>query len=957
MTPQQRELLDRMFEGAYELPEAQRHAWLEEHCADPCVLAEVESLLLFSGDHGEFKNALSAAEKIGRSIAPSDVKSIGPYRIVGILGQGGMGTVYEGLREDSDFHQRVAIKILRMSARSQSERRRFLQERQILAKLEHPNIARLFDGGTSVDGSPYIVMERIAGELLIPYVKSRKLPIRQRLQLLREVADAVQYAHRNLIVHRDLKPGNIMVTADGVPKLLDFGIAKLLDTETAGSEAMTATGFHLMTPDYASPEQIRGEPVTAASDIYSLGAILYELLTEVRPHGLKTYDPAEIADRVCVRDVAAPSTCGEPALRGDLDTIVLKAMQKDPARRYNSAEQFSEDMHRYLEGLPVLARPDTATYRMRKFLRRHWVVAGATAAAFAALAAGSAISLYQAHAANAARSVAEGQRKLAQQEQLNAERERSKVQTEAAIANAERDRSQRLLAQMVELANRSLYDVHSAIEKLPGSTEARRQIVGTTLEFLEHLSKDAANDDQLRLVLAEAYTKVGDVQGFPLRPNVGDTQGALRSYQKALDLIVPLEAREPENPQYLRAELAAEGSRASVLSVTSRAHESDQALRRLIPKAQKAARLCPADADCLLAEARIFGALALTLQSSSDSEGLQYARRERELLADLVQRFPEREEIRSELATAYSQEAAALNRTQQTQAAAQRYQRAIELREKLIQKHPSDVLMLRLLMISYGNLGGNLGSPFYSNLGDTGGARASYGKALEIARRLAAADPADQLAKSDLAHALLFYSSLDLPRSEWESSLALLRQADGIMQALISADPESPPKQVTLSMIQQYEGRRLHQLGRPEEAELLLRQSLEAAANVIARSRTHFGAFSQVLEVSDFLGELLLDRGKISEALQLAQDSVARTQREGSLPNANPDRVSTHIAIAYRTLAAALARQGNCTESHAAAEKSAAGWRHLREQAPGYWNRVQAERAEALLELCPATVQ
>jgi eukaryotic-like serine/threonine-protein kinase len=242
-------------------------------------------------------------------------------------------------------------------------------------------------------------MERIDGEPLTAFANSRKLSIRKRLELFRQVANAVQYAHQKLIVHRDLKPGNILVTADGVPKLLDFGIAKLLDTETPGAETLTATGFHLMTPDYASPEQVQGKPVTAASDVYSLGAVLYELLAGVRPHGLKSYDPAEIAERIGVREVARPSSVGGSALRGDLDTIVLKAMQKAPERRYNSVEQFSEDLHRYLEGLPVTARPDTIRYRAAKFVRRHALALGGVSVVALALAGAAVVSQREARLA------------------------------------------------------------------------------------------------------------------------------------------------------------------------------------------------------------------------------------------------------------------------------------------------------------------------------------------------------------------------------------------------------------------------------------------------------------------------------------------------------------------------------------------------------------------------------
>ncbi|HKA02266.1 MAG TPA: serine/threonine-protein kinase, partial [Candidatus Solibacter sp.] len=247
MTAQQMALLDSLFDSAWAIPVPEREAWLATHCDDAEVRAELESLLLHAGGEPEFSAAIDAAAAIAARPSFTEGNVIGPYRITQILGEGGMGTVYEGVRADDEFRHTVAIKALRMSTRSEAGRHRFLRERQILAELDHPNIARLFEGGRASDGSPYIVMERIHGEPLIDFANSRGLSICQRLELFRKVAIAVQYAHQKLIIHRDLKPGNILVAADGTPKLLDFGIAKLMDDDTANVPSITATGVHLMT--------------------------------------------------------------------------------------------------------------------------------------------------------------------------------------------------------------------------------------------------------------------------------------------------------------------------------------------------------------------------------------------------------------------------------------------------------------------------------------------------------------------------------------------------------------------------------------------------------------------------------------------------------------------------------------------------------------------------------------
>ena len=421
--------------------------------------------------------------------------------------------------------------------------RRFRHERQILASLEHPYVARILDGGTTPNGRPFFVMERVEGQPIDAYCRSHDLDVKARLQLFLKVCEAVSYAHRALVVHRDLKPSNILVTDGEVPKLLDFGVAKLLDPGAEPGLTATLHGMGPLTPEYASPEQVRGMPVTTATDVYALGAILYELLTGSRAQKVDTCTPAEIDRVVCEMQPPRPSSVVR-GLDNDLDNIVMMAMRKERERRYPSTYQFAADIQRHLEGLPVIARQDSFTYRAGKFVRRHRLSIAAAVVVFGSLIGGVAVSLHQARQAVAARRLAEAQRQTA-------DRERARAEAEALVARTEEDRSARRLTQMVELADRTLYDVHSAIEKLPGSTDARRQIVATTLEFLENLSRDAGADDRLRLVLSAAYMKVADVQGFPTRANLGDSQGALANYRKSAGLVEPLLAKEPHRAEYL----------------------------------------------------------------------------------------------------------------------------------------------------------------------------------------------------------------------------------------------------------------------------------------------------------------------------------------------------------------------------------------------------------------------
>jgi serine/threonine-protein kinase len=394
-----------------ELAPEERGAYLDGACAhDPALRAEVEQLL----GHGERGNgfldepARYAAPLLASAMLDSaPVRGgarVGPYRVVREIGHGGMGTVYLAERDDDQFRQRVALKLVRGGLGwNEVVVRRFVEERQILALLDHPNIARLLDGGITDDGLPWFAMEYVEGSPIDTYVRDRALPVDERLALFLSVCDAVQHAHRNLIVHRDLKPSNILVGSDARPRLLDFGIAKLLARVEEGRGALTSTGLRVMTPEYASPEQIRGDPITVAADVYSLGVLLYELLAGQRPYRVTGRLPHEVERAILEEEPARPSTVVDSSnrrrLRGDLDTIVLTAMQKDPRRRYASVEQLAGDVRLHLSGQPISARAETRLYRWGKFVRRHRLGVAAAAAVVLALMGGLAAVTWQARAA------------------------------------------------------------------------------------------------------------------------------------------------------------------------------------------------------------------------------------------------------------------------------------------------------------------------------------------------------------------------------------------------------------------------------------------------------------------------------------------------------------------------------------------------------------------------------
>ncbi len=409
--------MEQLFYAALALPAAERTPFLDRECGEDAALrAEVESLLAFSGK--TLQGLRKPVEEAAQNLASKEAEQqIGPYRLSRLIGEGGMGQVYLARRADNLYEQEVAIKLMHAGLKqAQSMLSRFSAERQILANLNHPNIARLLDAGITSDGAPYLVMEYIAGTRIDEYCRANNLPPKEILKLFLPVCSAVEYAHKSLVVHRDIKPANILVTAGGVPKLLDFGIAKLLDPD--GEDAPTITAERMMTPEYASPEQVRGDHVTTSTDVYALGVLLYELLTGERPFHLESRSPMEVVQVICEQQAQAPSLVVRSgvnqATRGaglridrDLDNIVLMAMRKEPSRRYVSVSALSADVQAYLSGYPVQARTDHWSYRSGKFVLRHKAAVAAAAIVAMALVAFSIAMGVMAKRANQARLTAE----------------------------------------------------------------------------------------------------------------------------------------------------------------------------------------------------------------------------------------------------------------------------------------------------------------------------------------------------------------------------------------------------------------------------------------------------------------------------------------------------------------------------------------------------------------------
>jgi len=515
-----------IFSAALDREPAERARYLEEACAgDSELLAEVRSLLDSHETAGDFIEE-PAAERSGwvKQRAAKDWigRRLGPYRIVAEAGRGGMSQVFKAIRDDQEYEKQVAIKVLKPGLDTDSLLRRFKAERQMLAQLSHPNIAHLLDGGATDEGAPYFVMEYIEGKPIDVYCDERKLGIDERLDLFRALCAAVHYVHQHLMVHGDLKGGNVLVTEQGTVKLLDFGIAKLMGPKpAAGAEASPATTFLALTPEYASPEQVRGEAITTASDVYSLGVLLYRLLAGELPYRASgNASTWALATEICERDPAPPSVTAEKAggaharfakeLKGDLDNVVLKALKKAPEERYGSAEQLAEDLRRYLRGFPVSARADTTGYRVRKFAQRHKSAAIAAGLFVVALITGIVTTSWQ-----------------------------------ARVARQERARAERHFNEVRELTAVYLADVYEAVAKLPGGVAARKLLVDNSIKYLSALEKEAQDSPELQRDLAVAYERLGDVQGDYIGANLGDVDGAVASYRRSLEIRRGLAKRQP----------------------------------------------------------------------------------------------------------------------------------------------------------------------------------------------------------------------------------------------------------------------------------------------------------------------------------------------------------------------------------------------------------------------------
>jgi non-specific serine/threonine protein kinase/serine/threonine-protein kinase len=749
--PRVTELMDR----ALEVAAADRRAWLESAAGgDPTIVAEVLRLLDAHEGAGRFLEAPAIAQP-GAAAALRDALvdghgaalqaggTLGRYRILREIGRGGMGTVYLGVRSDEVFEKHVAIKVVPGAIVSDSLRERFDRERRLLAALDHPGIARVLDGGATANGLPYLILEFVDGMPIDAYCDARQLPLPDRLRLFLEVCRAVHYAHGRLIVHRDIKANNVLVGADGRVRLLDFGIAKLLLPDESARDA-SATIVQAWTPESASPEQVRGEPTTIATDIYGLGALLFRLLTGRPVFNLSEHNTGERVRIICEVSPERPGQVareqGMPLARhigGDLDLIVLKALQKEPSRRYQSAEHLAEDIERHLAHRPVLAAPDSLKYRAQRFISRHPLATAATLTASLFLVTATAVAVVQ-----------------------------------ADRAKQERDRAEARLMDVRRMANTLIFDVYDRVENSQNATPIRRGLVEKGLAYLEGLEIEAATDPVLAVELARAYGRLARVQGARGQANLGDREGAMKSLEKGRSLLAPFLA---ENGASLDLEVV-------YLSLT-RDLASNQQSRQLTSEGLQRARALqaryPDNASAI--EALAHTVFFAALEANDTDQELPLWTEANQGYRTLVERYPDDVSHVRNLALTEKYVGAAQHRLKRFDLARVHYERALELDRRVQTLRPETRQTMIDLAIDLGNIASLDRDAVPPRRAE---AAALYRESLTLRERAAALDPADVFARQSLGYCLIQLSQLSRELGDLAAAESFGRRGVDVYESL-----------------------------------------------------------------------------------------------------------------------------------------------------------------------------
>ena len=790
-----------IFNTVIDLPDDERAEFWEK--LDENILQKVKNLIKANDDANNFivEPAFVDVGLVDENETDLYVgKQIGDYKILDEIGQGGMGTVYLAVKADESYNKKVAIKLIKRGMDTAAVLKRFVMERQILAQLENPNIASLLDGGSTADGLPYLVMEYIEGVPVTKFCDLHELSIKERLELFRKICAAVSYAHQNLVIHRDLKPSNILVTTDGIPKLLDFGIAKLLNPDwSLETDEATATAFRLMTPEYASPEQIRGLPITTASDVYSLGVVLYELLSGERPYKIESRLPQELAQVVLTDEPVRPSEVAtrrrgdaktrsefsastdsedKPTisaslrlrvtaaqLKGDLDNIILKALRKERERRYQSVQEFSEDIRRHLVGLPVTATADTPFYRIGKFIKRHRSGVLASILMLFTILLATTITTWQ-----------------------------------AIVAKREQAKAEQRFNDVRQLAHSVVFEFHDSIQNLPGATPARELMVSRALEYLDRLASEAGQDNSLQLELAEAYDKIGDIQGGWSTAHLGQRKNAHESYRKALTIRESLVAAEPDNVDFRRKLSFSYRKLGEISWVEVDIIGALEFYRQAFLINQKLADELPNDAGIRFDLAYSYKNFGHMLAANGQTDkGLENTRQAVILFEELALADPDNIKIQAALAVSYDRVAEIHQSvTQNYSEALLLYRKSQIISDKLVADDSLNTRFRRSQAVSFYNI-----ADVTANLGDPQTALESSRKSLAIFTEMSAADPQNEDLRETAVAIQTLVCRLMIKTGNAAEAVNLLNQSLITLEKLFAASPTDGIVHFRIAVLQQ----------------------------------------------------------------------------------------------------------------------------------------------------------
>ena len=719
MTIDRWNLIEEIFQGALERPPSDRKEYVRGACGnDEELRSEVESLLASDHDAESVIHSLvdGDVEKLRQSSTACETdQQIGPYHLRRELDRGGMGVVYLAVRSDDQYFQVVAIKMIRKGLESPALVQRFRTERQVLATLTHPNIGAILDGGETRDGRPFMVMEYVEGLPITLASESRGLSIRQRIELFRSLCSAVHHAHQKLVIHRDIKPSNVLVTLEGVVKLIDFGISKPVAPELLPGELPPTESCQIMmTPDYASPEQLLGKPLTTTTDIYSMGVLLFELLTGSRPYTLRDLSPAAAERLVCEQESRKPSTVPgllkrtRKELAGDLDRIVLMAMDQDPSRRYLSAQHFEEDLLRYLQGKPIAARRATAVYRLSKFVQRHRTAVLMACATVVVVICAIFFDSWQSR------------------------------------------RAVHRVSQVEALANSTISDMTEKLEQSSTSVQTQAALFHTELEYLDKLRQSSGNDPHVLLELAKAYERVGDLEGSPFVADLGDAGSALHSYQEALRAATEAHSRLPGEAS-TRALIEAYQRLGRMEFFLGNLQDAANHYQQSLPLARDFWQQNSADLTRRrLLAMNYFGLGEVEFDNLETDKALENLRTALQTMNDDLSGNDDHD---TWLARIHVRIGSTLNELGVQAESLVNFRTAIAIVEDLARRSPASKQARRSVFVVYNTIIGPLAGEQMLNVGDISQAQMYARKAVTMAEKLAAADSKNEQARRDLAFA------------------------------------------------------------------------------------------------------------------------------------------------------------------------------------------------------------